>query len=183
MFIGGIHGAGKTTISQKAAALLSAAHASAGSLIAEAGRGRPVTVSAASKAVHDVDGNQALLLLGLSALRARTTHPVLLDGHLCLMGATGEITEIDLEVFRSIEPTALLLVVSDPAIVHARLSERGGDVPSLDVVQRLSAREAAHAAAVATALRIPTIKARGDGNPDDAARVAAQNLRMFVEVP
>lgn len=182
VFVGGIHGAGKTTIGRKVATLLSAAHASAGSLIAEAGRIPVATVSADSKAVADVDGNQTLLLQGLASLRARVTGPIVLDGHLCLMEATGAIAEIAVEVFRSIEPAAMLLVVSDPVIVHTRLSERGGDVPSIEVVRELSAREAAHAAAVASALGKSMVLARGDGDPDVSAKAAAEHLRAFLEV-
>lgn len=182
VFLGGVHGAGKTTISGKVASLLSAAHASAGSLIAGASRSRVITVSAVSKAVADVDGNQTLLLQGLASLRARIAHPLVIDGHLCLIEATGEITEIAVEVFRSMEPAAMLLVVSDPVIVRERLSERGGEVPSLDVVKTLSTREAAHAAVVAEALKVPIFHARGDREADDEARTAAAHLRAFVEV-
>lgn len=183
VFVGGVHGVGKTTISRKVATLLSATHASAGSLIAEAAQRGVITVSAGSKAVSDVDGNQTLLLHGLASLRARTSRPLVIDGHLCLMKGTGEIAEIGIEVFQAIEPAAVLLVVSDPLIVHARLSERGGDVPSLDVVRALSAREASRAAAVAEALGTPMFQARGDGDPDDAAIAAAASLRAFVEGP
>jgi adenylate kinase len=183
ILVGGIHGAGKTTVSRRVATLLSATHASAGSLIAEAAGRHVITVNAGSKAVRDVDGNQALLLQGLASLRERIAGPLVLDGHLCLMNGKGEIAEISVEVFKAIEPAAVLLVMSDPVIVHARLLERGGEVLSLDVVRTLSAREAAHAAAVAEALGTPLVQARGDGDPDDAAMAAAARLRAFVEGP
>lgn len=183
VFVGGIHGAGKTTISRRAATLLSAVHASAGSLIAEAARRQVITVSAGSKAVRDIDWNQALLLQGLASLRERISGPLVVDGHLCLMNGRGEITEITVEVFKAIKPAAMLLVNADPVIVHARLLARGGEVLSLDVVRTLAAREAAHAAAVAGALGIPIVEARGDGDPDDAAMAAAARLRVFVEGP
>ena len=63
IFIAGIHGAGKSTISRELAKLLGASHVTAGDLIrASASATNKVTVGV--KAVPNVDANQQLLIRG-----------------------------------------------------------------------------------------------------------------------
>jgi adenylate kinase len=111
VFVGGIHGSGKTTLSQALAVLVPAAHLTAGGLIREAAEpGHVVTVGPQDKAVPNVDANQAVLLRGLAAYQARNADDLrvlLLDGHFTLMNASGEIEEVPLEVFKTIAPIAL----------------------------------------------------------------------------
>jgi adenylate kinase len=179
-FVAGIHGAGKTTISRKLSAALPATQVSASALIQEAGRGRPVTVNAASKRVADVDSNQALLLRGLDAFRARTVGHIVLDGHLCLLSADGVISDVGLEVFRSIDPIAILLISSQAEVILSRLSGRAGDVPSLATIRLFSDREASRASLIADKLGKPLIQLRGDRDPDGAVEIAIEALRKVL---
>jgi adenylate kinase len=167
VFVGGIHGAGKTTLSRRVASLLSASHVTAGAMIREnAQAGTVVTTGRANKAVPDVDANQELLLRGLALYRARVAGPILLDGHFSLLRPTGEVVPIPLTVFRSIAPSAVLLVQADKAVVRRRLVERDGSAPPLETIALLAEREEASARTVCRDLRIPLSLARGDGDPD-----------------
>ena len=183
VFVGGIHGVGKTSIARRLAEMLPAVHVTAGTLIREtASAGHVVTVGVGKKAVPDVDGNQDVLLRGLASFRGRigAKQRLLLDGHFCLLDASGNITEISLDVFAAMRPAAVLLVTAEPETVHARLMQRDAESPPLDVVAQLSNREEARAVEVSTALSIPMWTVRGDIELEVAARSAAAHLRSCL---
>ena len=183
VFVGGIHGVGKTSISRSLAEMLPAVHVTAGTLIREtASSDHVVTVGVGNKAVPDVDGNQELLLRGLASFRARIgpNQPLILDGHFCLLDPSGNVAEISLDVFAAMEPTAVLLVTAEPEAVRARLMRRDAESPPLDVIAQLSNREEARAVEVSTALAIPMWSLRGDIEPEVAARSAVGHLRSCL---
>jgi adenylate kinase len=65
LFVGGVHGSGKTTICRLIAEAYPAVHVTAGALICEAAdASHIVTVGAQDKAVPDVDANQAVVAEG-----------------------------------------------------------------------------------------------------------------------
>jgi adenylate kinase len=71
VFVGGIHGVGKTTMSRVLADRLGAAHVTAGTLIRKSATiNDTVTVGVGDKAVPNVDRNQELLLVGLNVFVA-----------------------------------------------------------------------------------------------------------------
>lgn len=184
VFVGGVHGSGKTTICRLIAEAYPAVHVTAGALIREAAdAGHVVTVGAQDKAVPDVDANQAVLLGGLEAYRTRTGEDVrllLLDGHFSLMDAGGALVNVPLAVFREIGPGAVLLVETDPAMVYQRLAVRAVDAPSSETIARMGARERERAATIADALDIPMWVVGGDGSAEEAAHTVLSYLRSFL---
>jgi len=58
-----------------------------------------------------------------------------------LLSTSGAIEGVGLDVFRAISPVAVLLVETSAATVHARLSARAADAPSIELIQRLAERE------------------------------------------
>jgi adenylate kinase len=181
VFVGGVHGAGKTTICRLIAEAYPAVHVTAGALIREAvDAGHIVTVGAQDKAVPDVDANQAVLLTALEVYRTRTAEDVrllLLDGHFSLTDAGGTLVDVPLAVFREIGPCAVLLVETDPATVHQRLAVRAVDAPSPETIARMGSRERECAATIADALDIPIWVVGGDGSAEEAAHTAISYLR------
>lgn len=163
VFVGGVHGSGKTTLSRALAELIPASHVTAGSLIREAAfTDHIVTVGPQDKAVPDVSANQTFLLRGLAEYQRRTsgdTNFLLLDGHFTLLNSTGTIESVSLDVFRAIAPVAVLLVETSAVTVHKRLSLRATDAPSIDVIRRLAEREKECASDTARVLAIPLLTA------------------------
>src|SRR4051812_47409857 len=110
VLVGGIHGAGKTTVSRLLAGLLSASHITAGGLIrATASAAHTVTVGVRDKEIAVVEANPALLLRGLNLFRARIgVGPILLDGHFSLLDPSGAVVGIPMGVYEAISPVAVL---------------------------------------------------------------------------
>jgi adenylate kinase len=182
IFVGGVHGAGKTTFSKELARLLQASHVTAGGLIREnASASDRVTVAVGGKSVPDVEANQLLLLRGLELYRARIgPGPVLLDGHFVLLDATGAIAEIPLVVYEAIAPVAVLLVEADAGTIHGRLLERDGEAPSMTTLTKLTVRERAHAEFVCASLGVPFWDVAGDAAADEEAAAVASRVRSIL---
>jgi adenylate kinase len=182
IFVGGVHGAGKTTFSKQLAVLLGASHVTAGGLIrANAGTTHTVTVGIGDKAVPDVDANQLLLLRGLDLYRGRVgPRLVLLDGHFVLLEASGTIAEIPLAVYDAIGPQAVLLVEAETATIRARLVARDGEAPPLATLAELASRERARAEHVCSQLGVPLLAVAGGGAADQEAAAAAGRLEAML---
>jgi adenylate kinase len=184
VFIGGIHGVGKTSVSKSLVGLLPATHVTAGALIREsAGAGATMTIGAGKKAVPNVDANQALLLQGLELFRTRlgtSASLVLLDGHFSLIDGAGQVVAIPLEVFSAIAPIAVILVEASGLTVRERLIARDAEAPPLDTIAALATRERQRATEVCTALRIPFWALSGDVPSEQAARIAVNHLRSLL---
>jgi adenylate kinase len=182
VFVGGIHGAGKTTVSRVLAGLLSASHITAGGLIREtASAEHTVTVGVGDKAVPDVDANQALLLRGLDLYRARIgVGPILLDGHFSLLDPSGAVVGIPIAVYKAISPVAVLLVEADAQTVHDRLMRRDGAAAPLETLSLLASRERERAEAVCAALGIPMWAIAGDTMAEQVADAAASHLQPLL---
>jgi adenylate kinase len=182
VFVGGVHGSGKTTICRLLVDSLPVAHVTAGALIREAADpAHVVTVGAQDKAVPDVKANQDVLLRGLSAYRARMgPEPILLDGHFALMDPSGCLVDVPSAVFADIAPVCILLVEADAHTVHKRLSARAADGPSVTLIRELGERERARATETAVALKIPLWLLAGDGEAGQSAAEAAAYLRPLL---
>ena len=179
IFIAGIHGAGKSTISRELAKLLGASHVTAGDLIrASASATNKVTVGV--KAVPNVDANQQLLIRGLAVYRARNAGPLLLDGHFMLRTPDGAIAEIPVAVYQAIAPVAVLLVETDAVTIHSRLMERDKEAVPVAIITELARRERAQAERVCDDLKIPLLAVSGDAAADGAAIAAASLVRPIL---
>lgn len=186
VFVGGIHGAGKTTLGRRVAELLGMEHLTAGALIRAAATSSEVlSTGIGGKAVLDIDANQDRLLRGLRAHRSRRRSDragILMDGHFCLIDANQEVAAIPHAVFEAMCPTALVLVEADVATVAHRLAARDGEALPADIVGLLTVREVAHATAVASRLQVPLYRVRGDMDTESAATLLASRLASHVTV-
>lgn len=187
IFVGGIHGVGKTTLSRRVATLLGVEHVTAGDLIrAAAAPADILSGGVGGKAVPDVNANQGRLLRGLRTYRAgrqaagTQTLGLLLDGHFCLFNLAEQVTEVPFAVFDALQPVAVLLVEADPRTVARRLVVRDGDAVTVETLRALAASECARALSVATRLHVPLYRATGDKEVESSASLAATQLRPHL---
>lgn len=90
IFIGGIHGVGKTSLCEELSNQIGTHYFSASKLIK---RLKKDHCDNENKAVKDIDGNQELLLTAINQYINKNII-VLLDGHFCLLSSTYEVTLI-----------------------------------------------------------------------------------------
>ena len=94
IFVGGIHGVGKSTLCKKACELIGIKYLSASSVLNWA----KVNNNQKSKKVQDITQTQDLLINGLK--KFITDEKVyLLDGHFCLLNKRSEICKIPVGTF------------------------------------------------------------------------------------
>lgn len=148
IFIGGVHGVGKTNFCQKLSGQFDAEHVTASDLIR-----RHIKLSK-NKTVADIENNQLILAQELS--RHQTDRQtLLLDGHFCLQNSTSDIQDVPLSTFEAISPYAIILLEDAPSSIVTRLSNRDKQIHHLDLISTLQNRELKRAHFVSETLNIP----------------------------
>ena len=166
-FVGGIFGAGKSTLCQTLSRLLPGEHLKASELI----RYTPSPNDATGKATGQVLSNQERLIAAVT-LRRAAPGTVLLDGHFCLLDDTYTITRLPVNVFKHIQPSALVLVEADPGEVVYRIKRRDERQIDVDLIQRLLFAEREHGQAISEAIGVPIIIVDGS--------IAAEDIVAFL---
>lgn len=165
LFIGGIHGAGKTTICEKVFTPLGYRCLTASKLIAAYGRR-----SDREKRVDNISNNQVALTKQL-ILEKRKYCRLLLDGHFTLINSQGDIEPIDFEVFKEMSPTLLVLVKENPKIIAERLTKRDGKKWRISFLKSFQKSEELHARKIAEELDIPLRIVDGNLKPSVIAKM------------
>lgn len=149
IFVGGIHGVGKSTICRDVFALMGYKCVTASSLIAEDGR-----KTDHNKCVDRVSDNQSVLLQSLSNAKLKYVR-LLIDGHFTLINKQGEVEPIDIEVFRAMKLNQLILIKGQPDQIAVRLKARDGKVWGKSFLSKFQEEEEAHARCVAKNIGVP----------------------------
>ena len=137
VFVGGIHGVGKSTICRRLCADLSLEYLSASVLIAGHKAETTTNNRDNGKLVANIDENQDVLLKALSGM-TKSGLKCLMDGHFTLFDSKKQIQRIPSATFAAIMPIVLIVLVDDPASILDRLSRRDGnryDLQSLTYMQ------------------------------------------------
>jgi adenylate kinase len=138
IFLGGVHGVGKTSMCTGLFESLSLRVISASAVIRAE---RHVPSQDSRTAVMNVGGNQELLIRGVQRLVMATPGRYLLDGHFALRTVTGEIEDISVEVFESIGVRRLICLIDNPVAIAKRLIARDGQVHDVDAITQLQDAE------------------------------------------
>lgn len=153
IFIGGIHGVGKSTICQQLSSKYSIGHLSASGLIKWA--------VSQEKKVDDIDANQDALIRGLeSSVDYDKTY--LLDGHYCLIDSESRIARIPELTFKKINPKLFVMTTADVEMIYQRLHQRDGAVYPYSIIEQMQREEKEYAKALAHALGKPLIMIDSD---------------------
>jgi adenylate kinase len=156
IFVGGVHGVGKSSVCSDVAKETQARHLTASALI-RAERASAITMG--GKEVADLSGNQDLLIRGFRRLvRDECSTSVLLDGHFVLITSTWGVQPIPVDVFRALRITELVCFVGDPDEITERLRSRDGLVVKASEISELQRRELEQAMIVSEALGLPLEK-------------------------
>jgi adenylate kinase len=138
IFLGGVHGVGKTSMCDQISEKFGLKVISASAII-RAERAHPSPDS--RTAVSNVGGNQGLLIRGVQRLVMDTPGNYLLDGHFALRTLAGKIEEIDASVFHSMGVNGLVCLVDDPDAIARRLVARDSAYHDVSAIAQLQAAE------------------------------------------
>ncbi|MCM5509791.1 ATP-binding protein [Vibrio sp. SCSIO 43169] len=137
IFVCGVHGAGKGTLSRALSSNLGIRAYSASDIIKSNS-----SYVEDSKLVSSSNNNQLALIKGLDKI---TDDNLLLDGHFCLLGRDSSVLNIEYEVFDVIAPKLIIYVYTEAREIYRRLTERDGEAPNVSTISKLQEREKSRA--------------------------------------
>lgn len=150
IFVGGIHGVGKTYFCNELSTHYNLNHYSASTLIANE---RKMKFSQ-NKYIENIDGNQDLLLRAINT-QVTDTQPFLLDGHFCLLNENKIVTQVPKDIFQSLSPVGIILLRDTIENILLRLKNRDSNEYDASLFQSFQDTELAYAQAISYELNIP----------------------------
>lgn len=154
IFVGGIHGVGKTTLCAFLSSSLHIKHYSAGNLISsykqEAFRSNKLT--------DTIPQNQNILIEAIEAI----LHPnkyYILDGHFCLLNMDAQVVHIPADTYFAISPIAVILLHDDASEILLRLRARDKEKYSEEQLTAFQHEEIAYSRIIAKSLDVPYLLA------------------------
>jgi adenylate kinase len=170
IFLGGIHGSGKTTICRDVLSKFGFHCESASEIIKQAGG----EVNQDKKAVK-IKTNQDVLINEIGNLRAQYSR-FILDGHFCLINKEGVIEEIPYDVFEEISPAAICVLTAPIKEIASRLKTRDQQKYKTKILSELQSREIKYAKRVAQRLTVPFLQIK----LATKSRIISNKIRDFL---
>lgn len=171
IFIGGIHGVGKTSLCKKLSEVYKLKHYSASALIAE----EKSEQFEKDKRIDQIGKNQDFLLSSLKRKIKNDEH-FLLDGHFCLLNKVGEITKVPLETFVTLSPLGIIVLTDSVNEIFNRLGQRDNMSYDISLLNAFQEEEVDYAEKVAYRLNIPFMVGKSS-NPEVYHQYITQILR------
>lgn len=150
VFIGGIHGVGKSTICQQICSDLNMKYLSASELL----KWEDINDDPKNKKVKNISFTQSRLIAGLTH-SIQKGHYYLLDGHYCLLNEKAEVEKISIDVFMQINPKALGIILGDIRDIKTRLDLRDNKTYDFGLLEQLQNSELDYAKELSIALKVP----------------------------
>lgn len=147
IFVGGIHGVGKTTICNEISDELEIKSYSSSELIKKINSDKLWD----NKKVKNVSGNQNILLDAINLYLCGNKN-YLLDGHFCLMNEHGEVNKVPFETFEKMKLDKIILVIDEASNIIKRLKSRDDNIYSLDFINAFQDQEIEYAKEVSKKL-------------------------------
>lgn len=151
IFIGGIHGVGKTCFRNKFLRPAGWYGISASEIIKQ----KSGEVNS-NKRVTKVKSNQELLKEGLVTIK-QNFYKVALDGHFSLINVTGEVTLVPEDIFTEIKPSVIIILTAPIDIIQSHLYKRDNQKYSRRFISSFQKKEIKYAKKIAKLLCIPMI--------------------------
>jgi adenylate kinase len=157
IFVGGVHGVGKTTFCNMIYEKYHLLSYSASRLISDAKKQE----FGPSKGISDVDTNQDLLVDALEDIGSGDRW-FLLDGHFCLIDKVGRIVRVPENTFQQLAPKAIIVLTNTIESIQDRLLRRDNFDYAEDFLEKFQAEELLYAEEVSKTLRVPYLECRDD---------------------
>ncbi len=144
IFISGVHGVGKSYFYGMVKESTGIESYSASTLITQ----KKHSCFAKDKLIPDINNNQQYLLQTVNELRD-SGEIFILDGHFCLLNASGKVTRIPYDTFTVLKPEAIILLMDKPDVIAARRKERDGIESPVQDIEDFQQKECTYAKEVA----------------------------------
>lgn len=151
VFVGGVHGVGKTTLCKKLESETGFTHYSASDLIKKV---KSEAVEEGKKAVRNIKGNQEILVVAIDKY-LNETDTTILDGHFCLLDPEQKISKIPAETFIEISPSAIAVAFDAPENIREKINNRDGSNYDLELIRLFQSAEIEYSKEIAERLIIP----------------------------
>ena len=161
IFLGGIHGVGKGTLSKKLISELNLEYLSASKLL----RWDRVSNDIQNKKVSNISKTQERLLNALKE-KCEQNKQYILDGHFCLFNAKGVVEKISFDTFAKINPRIIAVITTNEKIIKQRLEKRDEKIYDIKLLKKMQKIEKDYAVEIASILKIPFFEIK-DGNQND----------------
>lgn len=171
VFIGGIHGVGKTHLCNEICKEIDTPHFSASQLI----RKQKEEDMKRTKNVVDIKGNQDALISAISNYVAEIP-TFLLDGHFCILNRQGQIERIPQNTFERMDVSRFLVLIDEPRKIQERLNRRDGMDYSIEMLDRFQSEEISYAKQLAESLNLPLLVYKNGTQQDELYRFIKTNI-------
>ena len=170
LFVGGVHGVGKTSFCKKVSEELNIDHYSASDLIKNVKNVKFPT----NKHINEIGENQDSLVVAIDNNVNRET-VCLLDGHFCLLDSHGKVVKVPMSTFLSISPITIIVLYDEPSNIYERIQTRDGKENGVDGIAKFQESEIKYSKLVSETLGTPYLLA----NPfieDEASKDFIRNV-------
>ena len=154
IFIGGVHGVGKTTLCTKICDSLNINHYSASDLIKKVSK----LEFPSDKRINGIKKNQDSLITAVD-MHIDPDIVCLLDGHFCLLNEYGKVTEVPITTFTDLSPLAIVVLTDKPGSIISRIKTRDDNEMNAEDISAFQERELEHSKRVSKLLDIPWLSA------------------------
>lgn len=153
IFVGGVHGVGKTTLCKSLSLGFHIEHHSASGLISKLKQ-----VHFTSKLTDNIEGNQDALIVAVGEFLNYDKY-YLIDGHFCLINQDGNVIKIPLSIYTEMAPKAIILLQDNPEDIHRRLIKRDKEKFNVNFLRTFQEAEISYSETIAADLAIPYLQA------------------------
>ncbi|KZL48910.1 hypothetical protein A2T98_15550 [Nodularia spumigena CENA596] len=161
IFVGGVHGVGKTTICHTIASRFNIKHFSASNLISLEKEEDHLL----NKQVDNVTENQDVLVTAIDKY-LNIDNWYLLDGHFCLLNKNNEVTKIPYSTYQAISPSAIIVLIDEPDKIYTRLNSRDSIQHELALLRSFQEQEIDYAEEIRDKLNIPYLMCNASESND-----------------
>jgi len=153
IFIGGIHGVGKSTVASKVCTELNFPHLTASEVIHKFKEKKLIESVDEGKLSNDINLNQDVLISALNHMVINNTNYIL-DGHFTLFDSEGTIQQVPTSTFSVINPIGLFVIIDKPESIRSRLLLRDKKTYCKIKLEEMQNAELDHASNVAKYLGV-----------------------------
>ncbi|MGY4689326.1 ATP-binding protein [Salibacterium sp. K-3] len=150
IFVGGIHGVGKSFVCKRLSAKFNLPHYSASELISRNSKEQLWI----DKKISDAERNQTMLLSALDDLLLNDTQ-FLLDGHFSLLDSKNNISEIPQKTFVELSPHCIIVITNKVDTIRDNLYHRDHILYETSLLEDFQVCEENYSKQIARILNIP----------------------------